>query len=218
MSIGNLTKSELERRLGREVLDAHVLVAKNQVLGAGPTELSELLGADLTDVQEILDDPKYKEILLIVSTEYNSSKVEAELTWDAIEQGALKNIAKKINSLQDVETNLRIAAVANKAQRRNTMRPDHLDPRTADQRVNIKLSERIIKKLTAKGGEEITTERKIIAQGVTLHPNFEEVQSFLLDQKPKESQSNVAQIERRVETAIQVDRGTLDEFFKQHKR
>src|SRR3546814_2301616 len=68
---------------------------------------------------------------------------------------ALEGLSKRVGLEKDTDTLLRIAAVANKAQRRMTQKEEHvLDPASAVARVPLKLTKRFTEKLNHDGSVE----------------------------------------------------------------
>ena len=173
----NITKESLAEMLGRPVDDAHLLIAKNVVFGAGAHELSELLGVDKSEIESTMDLAEYKEVYTLVAAQYNRTKVATAFNWDDIEARALENIAKRIDREPDIEVNLRIASMANRAQRRQPNQDAVLDAGRAGEKVTIQLTERVIKRLTNQGADE-GVERQISITGRHINPTFQDVQEF----------------------------------------
>src|SRR3546814_10845513 len=81
-----------------------------------------------------------------------------DFTWDSIEATVLEGLSKRVGLEKDTDTLLRIAAVANKAQRRMTQKEEHvLDPASAVARVPLKLTKRFTEKLNHDGSVEDRT-------------------------------------------------------------
>ena len=181
--IENITRENLEKMLGREVPPAHVLIAKNQLFGAGPEIIAELLGANKDEISEIIESQEYKDVFTLVSSQHNETNLDATLTWDSVEAHALSNVSKFMERNRgDIEMNLRVAAIANKAVRRQTPLDSALDPRRAGDKVSIVLTSRVLERLTNQTAERTTTRQVSISGGHT-NPTFEEVQHLL---SPKE--------------------------------
>lgn len=180
MSLIELTADALGQLLGREIPDAHVLVAKNSVLGLDSQGIADLLGVDLAEVQELEADPHYKEVRLIIAAKQNEAQLETAATWDDIERKSLKNITNRIDYEKDLEKNLRVAMVANRATRRVAVpRNDPLDASKIADRVNITLSKRVIERLSNSGAERETTQKLSITGGGASNISFAEVSEHL---------------------------------------
>lgn len=181
MSLVSLTVESLGQMLGREVPEAHLLIAKNSVLGLDSHGIAEILGVELAEVQEIEDDPEYKEVRLIVASRHNDTSITTDLTWDDIESKALQNIAKRIDFEKDIDTNLKIAAVANRAQRRHTAPTNRiLDAGAAGASVKLTLTKRIMERLTSDGGREVETIQQVsIKGGSASNPSFADIDEHL---------------------------------------
>lgn len=181
MSIASLTVESLGAMLGREVPDAHLLVAKNSVLGLDAPAIAELLGVEVGEVKELEESEDYKEVRLLIAARYNESGVETDLTWDDIENRALKNIAKRIDYEKDLEKNLRIAAVANRATRRHQSPTNRvLDAAAAGRSVKLTLTNRMIQRLSGGGEiEHSQTQQVSIKGGSASNPTFAEIDEHL---------------------------------------
>lgn len=175
-----LTTDSLARMLGREIPDAHLLVAKNSVMGLDSHGIADLLGVGVEEVKGIEDDPEFREVRLIVAAKHNEGSIQKDLSWDALEEGALKNLMKRIDYETDVETNLRIAMIANRAQRRHQSPMNRvLDARDAQGTVQLTLTNRIIERLTNRGPERETTQQLSIKNGSASNPSFSEIDEAL---------------------------------------
>lgn len=182
MSLIEMTSESLGRQLGREIPDAHVLIAKNSVLGLDDSGIADLLGVTLEEVGSVTTTEEYKEVRLLIAAKYNESQIETEGSWDTLEQKALKNLLSRVDFDKDVDTNLRIAAIANRATRRlssNLPTNRVLDASATDRRVNLTLSRRIMEKLTATGPERETVESLSITDGRASNISFAEVSQHL---------------------------------------
>lgn len=181
MSLTELTSESLGALFGRAVPDAHVLVAKNSVLGLDSQAIADLLGVDLSEVQELESDPGYKEVRLYIGAKHNESQLETAATWDDLERKSLQNIAKRIDYEKDIEKNLRVAMVANRAARRVVAVPQNqvLDAGSISRKVDLTLSKRVIERLTNQGPERETTHQVSITGGGASNITFAEVSEHL---------------------------------------
>lgn len=193
MSIG-LTKDALEKILGREVEEIHLTVAKSVVLGLDLETIAATLGVEKAELDELVEDPKYKDIRLLVGAEYMQARVERDTGWDGIEQKALTNLAKRVERETDTDTILRIAAVANRATRRTAPPKEAiLDPSQVSQRVPLTLTRRYTEKLNGAGQtiERTTTQQISVLDGSALNPTFKEVNEVLQAKAEPRTQETV---------------------------
>ena len=193
MSIG-LTKDALEKILGREVEEIHLTVAKSVVLGLDLDTIAATLGVDKAELEELAETQEYKDIRLLVGTEYMQARVERDTGWDGIEQKALQNLAKRVERETDTDTILRIAAVANRATRRTAPPKEAiLDPSQVSQRVPLTLTRRYTEKLNGAGQtiERSTTQQISVLDGSALNPSFKEVNELLTGRPEPRTQETV---------------------------
>src|SRR3546814_8594839 len=105
------------------------------------------LGSSKVEVEEILESQDYKDVRLLVGVEHARLSSSKDFTWDSIEATALEGLSKRAGLEKDTDTLLRIAAVANKAQRRMTQKEEQvLDPASAVARVPLQLTKRFPEK------------------------------------------------------------------------
>lgn len=182
MSMMDLTVESLSRSVEQEVPETYVIIAKNSVVGLSPNQIADLLGTTREEIDEVLADQLYKDVRLLIAVEYAKESVESDFTWDSIEGAALRNLAKRVPHTNDTDQLLRIAAVANKAQRRHRDQgPKVLDPSLGGARVALTLTDRIVKKLGSNGiVVEESRERQVsIADGTAVNPSFNEIDKLL---------------------------------------
>jgi predicted XRE-type DNA-binding protein len=175
MSLMTATAESLSAEIGAEVNEIHLLVAKNSIAGLGASEIAEVLGVSQSDVAEIQSEETYKAVRLLLATDYSRQQLTKDFGWDDIEATALKNLAKRVGLERDTETLLRIAAVANKAQRRMpTNQKDVLDPSAGGTRVALNLTQRITERL--QNGATRSVERQIsVLDGSAKNPSFDDI-------------------------------------------
>lgn len=181
MSIVTMTADSIGESLGADVPELYVMIAKNSVAGMDSGSMAELLGVPPAEVQEIMNDSLYKSVRLLIATEYASTQVETDLSWDSIENEALRGLNKRVKFEKDTDTLLRIAAVANKAQRRTSpAKGGILDPANGGTRVPLTLTSRIVHRLSASGASEIEETRQIsVLDGSASNPKFEDIDALL---------------------------------------
>lgn len=181
MSMMDLTTATLSKQVDQPVPEMYVIIAKNSVVGLDAGQIADLLGVARVEVEEVYADEVYKSVRLLIAAEYAKESVEADFSWDGIETEALKKLVKRIPLTNDTDQLLRIAAVANKAQRRHRdIGPKVLDPQTAGIRVALNLTDRIVRKLAANGDVlEAREQRLSITDGSAANPSFAEVDALL---------------------------------------
>src|SRR3546814_6721343 len=113
-----LTQQAIQQALGREIPEEILIIAKMAVVGMAPDRIAETLGSSKVEVEEILESQDYKDVRLLVGVEHARLSSSKDFTWDSIEATALEGLSKRAGLEKDTDTLLRIAAVANKAQRR----------------------------------------------------------------------------------------------------
>ena len=178
MNLMQMTAESLSKSLGETVPDMYVVIAKNSVAGLDSQAIAELLGAETAEVTEIEADQIYKNVRLLIATEYGRGRVDADFSWDALEQSALRNLTKRMHLEADPDFNLKVAVMANKAQRRlGDQAKGVLDPSTGGARVPLSLTSRIVKRLNQKTGDMELEETRTISltDGSAVNPSFEDI-------------------------------------------
>lgn len=180
MNVYEITAATLERDLNESVPDLFVVMAKHQVMGMDASQIAEVLNCETTDILEAEQDPLYKRVKGFIGEVYASQSANQTTGWDAIESIAMEGLLKRLPFEKDSEFLLRVAAVANKAQRRHTPQNNNvLDANQAAGRKTIVLTQRLISKMSGRG-EQITEERSLsISDGSMTNPNFEEINDML---------------------------------------
>lgn len=216
MALMDMTPAHLSKVIGEEVPELYVIIAKNSVLEQSAEDIAAVLGVGPEDVIEIQDNPLYKQVRLLIAAEYASSAAERHFSWDSLEQMALGNLAKRMPVMaNDPEFNLKVATLANRAQRRPMAQQEKtLDPRESGGKVSLSLTRRIVERL--QGEREITETRQIsVVSGQARNPTFGEIDKVLgvTDQDimpPRRIAS------KAVETPIDVD--AILESLKRNRR
>jgi hypothetical protein len=182
MSLMDVTHESLSRDLARPVPEVYVVIAKHNVLGMDDDSIREVIGCTKEELNEVQNDPLYREVRLIVGAMHASSAVDQTTGWDKLEQLALKNLVARAGLPNvDPEFMLRVAAVANKAQRRATAGKDQgvLDP-TAGRTAKISLTTRLVRSFNRDGSETQSIEKQLsIHDGSMANPSFEDVDDLL---------------------------------------
>lgn len=179
-SLSTLNSKSLTEMIGREISDAVVLVAKNIILGNDEEGIAAVLGCTKEEVEEVKESQEYKDAHLIMAAMYSNNALDTDLSYDDIEHKALAAINKRLDTVKDMDQLVRIATMANRAQRRNRPMADDrtLDPSKSGNRVGITLTRRLVEKLTQTGTTREQTEQ-ISIRGNYKNPTFEQVDDFL---------------------------------------
>lgn len=188
MSFAELNHGKMQEMLGREIPEMLVLVAKNMILGSDSSMVADLLGVPRAEVDALVESQDYKDCHLVMAAHYNNQSVETDITYDDIEARALKNLSKRVDNEKDVDKLIRIATMANRAQRRHKPMTNHLDPTAGGETVRLNLSRRIIERLSNNGPVR-EEHQQISITGRDLNPTFEQV-SQLLERAPAKHPEN----------------------------
>lgn len=177
MNMMTMNAESLSKDLNESVPELYVLIAKNAVAGIDSQGIAELMGVSRAEVDEITETQLYKDCRLLLAQEFARGRMEADFSWDSLEQHALKNLSKRIQFEQDPEFNLKVAVMANKAQRRITGGKEVLDPSQGGVRVPLNLTSRIVKRLNQKTGEASIEETRTVSltDGSAVNPSFEDI-------------------------------------------
>lgn len=173
-----LTQEGIKAALNRDIPEEILVVAKLHVNGMDEESIAQILGSTKDEVNELFQSQDFKDVRLLVGVEQARIRTGNDSTWDGIENTALEGLAKRVSLERDTETLLRIAAVANKAQRRLAAPQDHvLDPANAQTRVPLKLTKRFTEKLNGAGDvvERSETHEVSVINGTAKTPSFESI-------------------------------------------
>ncbi len=177
-----MTSESLTAMLGKPVADAHLIIAKNSVLGLDEGQIADLLGVTVSEVREVQEEELYKEVRVLIAAKYNEQTINTALTWDAIEAQALKNIEKRVSMETNLETNLKIATLANRAQRRHVNEKNQpLDAGAIGKKVSLTLTRRVRGRLSQQGVADAreVTEQISIHNGTMENLTFADVDQHL---------------------------------------
>lgn len=201
-----ITADSLTKALGVEVPDIYVVMAKHSVMGTDSESIQKILGCDQQDIKEVEDSELYKVIRTQVAAAHANQTVDQTSGWDALESTALKNLLKRMPYEKDPELLLRVAAVANKAQRRTGQDSAVLDPARANGKTAITLTQRLVHRLSR--GEEVTEETRQLSihDGSMGNPSFAEVDSLL-------SVRNVPVLPRNLEIQTRSNDPSVDDLL-----
>lgn len=182
MAMGDLNVESLTRILGKEVPEIHVVVAKNLTLGLDEEAVAQILGVSVEEIRELLTDDTYKEVRTLVGAEHAKTLSQKDMSWDEIESAALENLMPRVKNTKDTEVLLKIAAVANRAQRRTpSSQSGVLDPSQAGARVPLTLTRRFIERLNGAGqvSEREEVQQISVTNGTAVNPSFNDINALL---------------------------------------
>lgn len=182
MQLLDITHESLSRQLDREVPEVYVIIAKHSVLGMDDDSIREVIGCEPQELKDILNDPLYREVRIFIGASHMQDGVDQTTGWDKLEQLALGNLVKRAGLPNaDPDFMLRVAAVANKAQRRAVATKDQgvLDP-AAGRTAKISLTTRLVQNFSRDGSETRTIEKQLsIHDGSMANPSFDDVDQLL---------------------------------------
>lgn len=180
MNMMALNKDSLSQQLGREVTEILVVIAKNDIAGMPPEGIAKLLGVSIPEVEELQAQQDYKDVRLLLGAESATMLAGKDSNWNSIEHFALTRLVERMSGIRDTDELLKIAAVANKAIRRQEPMAQHLDPSSGITRVPLKLTKRITERLNGDGSRSREEVQSIsILSGTAQNPSFAEIDSAL---------------------------------------
>lgn len=178
MSVIDINAASLSRDLQRPVPEIYVVVAKHEVLGLDGITIRETLGLTLQEWEELQRDEVYKSVLILLRAEHARTRVDTDVTYDALEELAVRRLYERVQHERDGDFLLKVAAVANRAQRRGNGSSNVLDPSAHALRVPLTLTRRVVNRLHSDGSQE-REETQQITSGRVLNPSFREVDDIL---------------------------------------
>lgn len=185
MNLYDITKEILDEKLELPkgtVPEEFVIVAKHLVMGISQEQVADTMGVEGQVIQDVMGDPLFKEIKGFIGAIYAQEHVSQAAGWDALENMALGKLIDRVKAQRggDPEFLLRVAAVANKAQRRTQQQDNVLDSQRVGH-ATITLTSRLIQKLNQKTGEAIETREQTLSirDGSMSNPGFDDVNKLL---------------------------------------
>ena len=213
MSLMDVTHESLTRQLEREVPEVYVIIAKHSVLGMDDEAIREVIGCEQSELSEVLNDPLYREVRLIIGGMHAQQGIDQTTGWDKLEQLALKNLVRRAELPNvDPEFMLRVAAIANKAQRRHQAGKEAGVLDGTGRTAKISLTTRLVRSFNRSGEETQTVEKQLsIADGSMGNPSFEELDGLL-------NVSNAPALPQHIEVRTATPEITLEELDADMKR
>lgn len=181
MNMMQFNAQVLSDQLGRMIPDILVTICKNDLAGLPPSDIARLIGVDETEVVESQKLDDYRDIRLVMGAAFASEMVDTDFSWDGIESEAVGKLYKEVKKSRDPEFLLKVAAIANKAQRRvSSGTTKALDQTKANPVVPLRLTQRFIEQLNSNGDLTRITERQIsVLDGSAKNPSFEKIDAAL---------------------------------------
>lgn len=177
MNLASITSESLSKQLDREIPPAYIIVAKHEIMGTPDESLCEMIGVKQADLDEVRADALYTEVRLHIGALMAESQATRVYGWDGLEAKALEKLAEKIEHMHDSETLLKVATLANRAQRRGGRDMSRvLDP-SQNNRTTIVLTERLVQRF--QGRTEERTRELSIHDGSMERVSFEDVNAML---------------------------------------
>lgn len=169
-----ITIEECESEQGRTIPQLEYDIARSLVSGMAPEIIAEAYGFEVAELTELIASEEFNGLRGIIAARHHELSLGTDDALDALENTAAKNLLD-ITRLHksDGEFNLKVLAVANKAQRRNRRSTSvALDPAAGRNRVSLKLSQRVIDRING-----VETERSIEMVDTNANDFFERLES-----------------------------------------
>lgn len=179
MHLVSLSAESLSRELSKEIPATYVIIAKHDVYGMDSESIAEVLSCSVAEVEEVKADQVYKDVRLYIGAVAAQQRVDQSAGWDAIEGMAIENLIKRLPYEKDGDFLLRVAAVANRAQRRQATQANVLDPTRQNGKTVVRLTERLMQRFTQQGPEQVRERELSIHDGSMTRPSFDDVDQLL---------------------------------------
>lgn len=112
-------KALAEEQLGFEVEDTDILISSYMCHGMSQSEICDTLGVESGELKALVESEDFQSIRQVVQLEIARGKVDIDGGWDSAERAAIHSVNEYIDANPlDIDTALKIASVANKAERR----------------------------------------------------------------------------------------------------
>lgn len=175
----DLTSGYFAKLFGEEVDESYVVIAKHSVMGTDDESLCQILGCSGDDLAAIKADELFAKIRAHVAAIQATMIVDQSSGWDQIEQVAMTNLLKRLPHETDKEFLLKAATLANRAHRKME-KTGILEPGLVQGHTVITLTDRIARRLSNRGDEEVVAQRQVrITNGSASNPSFSEVDNML---------------------------------------
>lgn len=156
-----VTLEEAEAELQTPVAQIHFDIARSLVVGMSPETVAEAYGFETAEVVEVTTEESFVRLRQFIAYKYHELSMDTDDALDTLENLSARNLVETVKMSRDPDFNLRVLAVANKAQRRNRRSAAQvLNPDNAGQRVVLRMSKRILDKMNGDRVVEETVEAK----------------------------------------------------------
>lgn len=133
----------LEETLGFAVDHVQLGVAKHLIYGYSAADISDVLGIPEAEILALMDEPNFQDLRTHLGFEHAEQQITTEAGWDGIEAKSLANLHEIVAVNKDGDFNLKVAAVANKANRR-TLRGQRAQNGQASTVIQLNLTQRFV--------------------------------------------------------------------------
>lgn len=168
----------LSAAIGKQVSELHVALAKHELQGVDLATMAEIFACDESEIATETQTSDYQETKRAVAMQLAQFSADTDISWDSLEHASLQKLSQVAKYSSDPEFHLKVAVMANKAQRRHRNHAEALNPAAVGTRVNLTLTERFVQKL--QNGGQMTQERRIdIQKASELRVSPKDIQKFL---------------------------------------
>lgn len=176
--LASITSESLSEELGVDVPDLYVVVAKHTLLGIEAEDIATVLGVPVDEVLELMEADSYKAVRTIIGAKQASMQSDKPFLWDDLEMGALQSLVQRLPRIRDEDTLLKIAAIANKANRRTARQDETLQTQVAG-RTSIVLTSRMVERVREGRMEKASEQTLSIRDGSMQRVTADEVSKLL---------------------------------------
>lgn len=162
----DITKEAAEVALELEIPDVYFSIARALTSGISPAGIAKVFNYQVEEVATLLAEPDFMRLKTWYAELLQRRSFDSDDNWDSLEGKAISNLGDIAKHNRDPDFNLKLASIANRAQRRHrapTSTP--LDPNNAGKTVNISFQKRFVKQLeNGYEAQEITVEVNGLSQ------------------------------------------------------
>jgi len=144
----DITRERAEVELVLDVDEATFGVVRSLYAGMSPEGVAKAYSVPVEEITELIRQPEYMQLSAWYHAQSISREHNVDEGWESLESQAVKNLNDVMTLNKDPELNLKIATIANRAQRRHKQPSSTpLDPNKSGRLVTISLNERYVKEL-----------------------------------------------------------------------
>lgn len=143
----------------KELLDKYDRIASMVAMGVPDTQIAEAVALSPGRISQIKDDTVFQEMLAAKYAARMEENAQFDSSWDSVEKQSLKVLNDTLKYNRNPEFALKVAMVANKAQRRgqqNVTLPTHMGDR-----VVINLNASFVGKLQQINTGQVNVEQRL---------------------------------------------------------